>query len=110
MNVLSCINDWSFNFLEPYLNISITGSIYNSKQFTDGKYIITSSIDDVYLENNYILVKTHNSKYILGTVSDKFNEYFNIEIKINNLDKLKYNLDNITGVFNCIKWYLSTYS
>ena len=110
MNVLSGINDWGFNFLEPSLNISITGSIYDSNKFTDGKYIITSSIVGVYLENNYIVVKTHNSKYILGTVSDKFKEYFNIEININNLDKLKYNLDNITGSINCIKWYLSNYS
>jgi len=109
------INKWSFNILEPSLNTCITGEIYNSNQFSDGKHILTSKIIDAYIvntciENDYIILKTINSKYILGQYSIDFKEYMDCEIESNKLDKTNYTFDNNKGIVNIIKWYLSTYS
>ena len=110
------IHDWGFNILEPALNTCITGTIYNSKNFSDGRQILTSKIIDVKLEQNsignkYIIVSTtNNSKYILGICNDDFKPYIQAEIKTRKLDKNKYTVDKHNGIVNIIRWYLSTYS
>ena len=110
------IYDWEFNILEPSLTTCMNAIIYNSKHFSDGKYILTSKIVDVklvtnFIGNNYIIVITsNNSKYILGACSNEFKEYINSEINDRNLDKTKHTFENHTGIVNIIKWYLATYS
>ena len=89
------INKWSFNILEPSLNTCITGEIYNSNQFSDGKHILTSKIIDAYIvntciENDYIVLKTINSKYILSNVSNNFKDYINSLITTDKLDSNEY--------------------
>ena len=111
------IEDWGIDFLSPEFNRCICGEIYNSPKFKQGKFIYTSMIDNVYIENNYlsndpeekqlIFIKTTNgSIYILGTMSSNFNDYLKFMVDQEKLYNKIYSLDNSLGISNIIKWYL----
>ena len=106
------IEEWGIDILELDHNKSISGEIYNSETFEDGKIIYTSRIDNLFIEHYYlseptINVKTINkSTYILGKISKTFNEYLEFIVDTNNLCKDTYNINSNIGIINIIKWYL----
>tara|TARA_B110000285_G_C15035107_1_gene568829 strand:- start:879 stop:1241 length:363 start_codon:yes stop_codon:yes gene_type:complete len=110
------IEDWGIDFMSEYYNKCISGEIYDSSQFGDTKHIYTSNIENISLEYNYlhkelgvkplINIKTINSKYILGKISNDFKEYLKILVECNKLCKNTYSLDSDEGIINIIKWHL----
>ena len=112
------IEDWGIDFMTSDYNKSISGEIYNSSQFEDGKLIYTSRIDTIFIEINYLskelgvnplinIQTINNSKYILGKISSQFNKYLELLIDKNKLCSKTYSLDTPQGIINCIKWYLN---
>jgi hypothetical protein len=111
------IEDWGIDFMSEDYNKCISGEIYNSSQFEDGKLIYTSRIDNIVIEHNYLskeigvnplinIQTINNSKYILGKISNNFKEYLEFLLEHNKLCKDTYSLDTPQGIINSIKWYL----
>jgi hypothetical protein len=110
------IEDWGIDFMSDEYKKCISGKIYDSQQFGDGKHIYTSNIDNIILEHNYlskelgipplINIKTNNSKYVLGKINNEFKEYLKFLLEHNKLCKNTYSLDTPQSIINCIKWYL----
>ena len=109
------IEDWGIDFMSKDFNKCISGEIYNSTKFKEGKLIYTSKIENVVLDNSnlcnkidikpFINIKTINdSIYILGEISSQFRDYLNFLIDNNNLCKDTYSLDTNQGIINCINF------
>ena len=115
--ITGILEDWGIDFMSENNTKSICGEIYNSNEFHDGKLIYTSSINNIFIQNNYLsnelddksllIVKTiNNSKYILGKISSQFKEYINFLINKNKLCKNTYSLETNQGIIKCINFYL----
>ena len=111
------IENWGIDFMSEDYNKCISGEIYDSDQFVEGKLIYTSRIANMFIENNYLserldvkpLINIHtinNSNYILGSISSQFKTYLEFIIKQNKLCEDTYLLHTSQGIINCIKWYL----
>jgi hypothetical protein len=118
MSVMSgIIENWGIDFMSEDYNKCISGEIYESDQFAEGKLIYTSIIDNIFIEHNYLskeigvnplinIHTIHNSRYILGKISSQFKTYLEFIIKQNKLCEDTYSLDTSQGIINSIKWYL----
>jgi len=111
------LEDWGIDFMSEDYNKSICGEIYNSTGFEKGRLVYTSRIDNIFIQTNYLsndfdinsflIVKTlNNSHYILGKISNQFNNYLNFLIDKNKLCKKSYSSETNQGIINCINFYL----
>ena len=65
------LENWSIGSIEDYymppenIRIRASGCVYNNQKFDDGHYITTSTLEEINLQEKYII--THSgSKYFLG--------------------------------------------
>ena len=112
------IENWGIDFMSEDYNKCISGEIYDSHQFVEGKLIYTSRIANIFIKNNYLserldvkplinIQTINNSNYILGSISSQFKTYLEFIIKQNKLCEDTYLLDTPQGIITCIKWYLN---
>jgi len=112
------IDNWGFDILDTEHKRCISGEIFDSSQFRDGKMIYTSNIISVRLLNNdlaedlnlipnVVVETTNKSKYILCNVTPIFKEYIESLVIQKNMDSLEYNFNSSKCIVDCIKWYLN---
>lgn len=78
------IENWSIGNSQSVIGQYLIGKVYGHEKIEDGRFVRTSYIKDIDIENSKI--ETRNTVYELGQMSEDFKEH----LKRNNVDLKDY--------------------